>query len=138
MAPILTTTEVVVTRIAAKCTFVDERGGVGIRLEPAAAIVHQMATNPTRCGVNGGPGPRNLRLCCDRLYLFSGGPPSGRAPHPLWLARLLCKGVHCGPVWPPKSLVPDEFVMDLAPAAFGGTLDPWPMPASPMSASAVR
>ena len=79
MAPILTTTEVVVTRIAAKCTFVDERGGVGLRLEPAAAIVHQMASNSARCDVNGGPGPRNLRLCCDRLYLFSRGPPSGRA-----------------------------------------------------------
>ena len=38
MAPVLTA-EDVVRRIAAECAFVDERGGVGIRLEPAAAIV---------------------------------------------------------------------------------------------------
>jgi hypothetical protein len=31
----------VVRRIAAECAYVDERGGVGIRLEPAAAIVRQ-------------------------------------------------------------------------------------------------
>jgi hypothetical protein len=35
------TPEDVVRRIAAECTFVDERGAVGIRLEPAAAIVRQ-------------------------------------------------------------------------------------------------
>jgi len=40
MAPILTP-EDVVRRIAAECAFVDERGTVGIRLEPAAAIVRQ-------------------------------------------------------------------------------------------------
>lgn len=40
MAPILTA-EDVVRRIAAECTYVDDRGGVGIRLEPAAAIVRQ-------------------------------------------------------------------------------------------------
>ena len=40
MASILTP-EDVVKRIAAECTFVDERGAVGIRLEPAAAIVRQ-------------------------------------------------------------------------------------------------
>ena len=40
MAPILTA-EDVVRRIAAECAYVDERGGVGIRLEPAAAIVRQ-------------------------------------------------------------------------------------------------
>jgi hypothetical protein len=40
MAPILTP-EDVVRRIAAECTFGDERGAVGIRLEPAAAIVRQ-------------------------------------------------------------------------------------------------
>jgi hypothetical protein len=39
MAPILTA-EDAVRRIAAECAYVDERGGVGIRLEPAAAIVH--------------------------------------------------------------------------------------------------
>ena len=40
MAPVLTP-EDVVRRIAAECTFVDERSGVGIRLEPAAVIVRQ-------------------------------------------------------------------------------------------------
>lgn len=40
MAPILTP-EDVVRRIAAECTFTDERGAVGIRLKPAAAIVRQ-------------------------------------------------------------------------------------------------
>ena len=37
MAAILTA-EDVVRRIAAECAYIDERGGVGIRLEPAAAI----------------------------------------------------------------------------------------------------
>jgi hypothetical protein len=36
MASILTA-EDVVRRIAAECAYVDERGGVGMRLEPAAA-----------------------------------------------------------------------------------------------------
>jgi hypothetical protein len=40
MAPVLTP-EHVVRRIAAACTFLDERGAVGIRLESAAAIVRQ-------------------------------------------------------------------------------------------------
>jgi hypothetical protein len=35
------TAEDVVKRIAAECAFVDERGGVGIRLRPAAALVRQ-------------------------------------------------------------------------------------------------
>jgi hypothetical protein len=35
------TPEDVVRRIAAECTFINERGGVGIRLKPAAAIVRQ-------------------------------------------------------------------------------------------------
>ena len=35
------TPEDVVRRIAAECTFTDERGAVGLRLEPAAAIVRQ-------------------------------------------------------------------------------------------------
>jgi len=38
MAAILTA-EDAVRRIAAKCTYVDERGGGDIRLEPAAAMV---------------------------------------------------------------------------------------------------
>jgi len=40
MARVLTSEEVV-RRIAAECAFVDERDGVGIRLEAAAAIVRQ-------------------------------------------------------------------------------------------------
>ena len=40
MAPILTA-EDVVRRIAGECVYVDDRGGVGIRLEPAAAIVRR-------------------------------------------------------------------------------------------------
>ena len=39
-APILTA-EDIVRRIAAECAYIDERGGVGIRLEPAAAIVRR-------------------------------------------------------------------------------------------------
>ena len=39
--PAILTAEEVVRRIAAECTFVDERGGIGIRLEPAAAIVRE-------------------------------------------------------------------------------------------------
>jgi len=40
MASILTA-EDVVRRIAAECAYVDDRGGVGIRLKLAAAIVRQ-------------------------------------------------------------------------------------------------
>ena len=40
MAPMLTAQDVV-RRIAAECAYVDECGGVGIRLEPAAAIVRR-------------------------------------------------------------------------------------------------
>jgi hypothetical protein len=40
MAPILIPEEVV-RRIAAEWAFVDDRGAVGIRLKPAAAIVRQ-------------------------------------------------------------------------------------------------
>ena len=40
MPPILTA-EDVVRRIAAEYAYVDDRGGVGIRLEPAAAIVRR-------------------------------------------------------------------------------------------------
>jgi hypothetical protein len=40
MAAILTA-EDVVRRIAAECAYVDDRVGVGIRLEPAAAIVRR-------------------------------------------------------------------------------------------------
>jgi hypothetical protein len=37
----LLTAEDVVRQIAAECSYVDEQGGVGIRLRPAAAIVRQ-------------------------------------------------------------------------------------------------
>jgi hypothetical protein len=40
MASILTP-EDVVRRIAAECTFIDERGAIGIRLQPAPEIVRQ-------------------------------------------------------------------------------------------------
>jgi len=40
MASILTA-EDVVRRIAAECAYVDDRGGVGIRLGPVAVIVRQ-------------------------------------------------------------------------------------------------
>jgi hypothetical protein len=40
MPPILTA-EDVVKRIAAECAFIDDRGGVGVRLEPAVAIVRR-------------------------------------------------------------------------------------------------
>ena len=35
------TSEDVVRRIAAECTFIDERGAVGVRLKPTAVIVRQ-------------------------------------------------------------------------------------------------
>lgn len=35
------TAEDVIKRIAAECAYVDDRGGVGIRLNPAAAIVRE-------------------------------------------------------------------------------------------------
>jgi hypothetical protein len=39
--PSILTAEDVVRRIAAECAFVDEHGGMGIRLRPAAAIVRR-------------------------------------------------------------------------------------------------
>ena len=39
--PQILTAEDVVKRIAGECAFVDDRGAVGIRLKPAAAIVRQ-------------------------------------------------------------------------------------------------
>jgi hypothetical protein len=59
MEPILTL-EDVVRRIAAECTFVDERGAVGIRLEPAAAIVRQYGEQfraQQRQRINSSPNP---------------------------------------------------------------------------------
>ena len=62
MAPILTAEEVV-RRIAAECASVDERGGVGIRLEPAAAIVRQYGEQfraPNRKQARRSPKPPRL------------------------------------------------------------------------------
>jgi hypothetical protein len=60
MPPILTP-EDVVRRIAAECAYVDERGGVGIRLEPAAAIVRrygeQFRRTPRRKQAHRAPKP---------------------------------------------------------------------------------
>ena len=53
MAPILTPDDVV-RLIAAECTFVNERGSVGIRLKPAAAIVRHTGSNSAHRGVSGG------------------------------------------------------------------------------------
>jgi hypothetical protein len=69
MAAILTA-EDVVRRIAAECAYVDERGGVGIRLEPAAAIVRRYgeqfppaaaATAPAAAGETASPALSGLR-----------------------------------------------------------------------------
>ena len=62
MASILTP-EDVVRRIAAECTFIDERGAVGIRLKPAAVIVRQYGEQfrrPARRKQNRRPKPRPL------------------------------------------------------------------------------
>jgi hypothetical protein len=62
MASMLTPEEVV-RRIAAECTFIDERGGVGIRLAPAAAIVRQYGEQfrrPARRNPNRQPKPPPL------------------------------------------------------------------------------
>jgi hypothetical protein len=55
--------EDVVRRIAAECTFIAERGAVGIRLKPATAIVRQYGEQfrrPTRRNQNRGPKPSPL------------------------------------------------------------------------------
>jgi hypothetical protein len=62
MASILTPKDVV-RRIAAECTFIDERGAVGIRLKPAAAIVRQYGEQfrqPARRKQNRRPKPPPL------------------------------------------------------------------------------
>jgi hypothetical protein len=75
MAPISTAGDVV-RHIAAECVFVDERGGVGNRLEPAAAIEKQYAAFPAR-----GPAYAKtrtsmiamiLKLPCSRSILCGG------------------------------------------------------------------
>ena len=61
MPPILTA-EDVVKRIAAECAFIDDRGAVGIRLKPAAAIVRQYGEQfrATRRGQARRPKPPTL------------------------------------------------------------------------------
>lgn len=63
MPPILTA-EDVVKRIAAECALVDDRGAVGIRLKPAAAIVRQYGEQfrvaPRRRRGRGPPKPTPL------------------------------------------------------------------------------
>jgi hypothetical protein len=64
MAPILTP-EDVVRRIAAECTFVDERGAVGFDWNRPPRSYGSSGSNFVRRGVSGGPGRRNRRLCSD-------------------------------------------------------------------------
>src|ERR1700730_2333451 len=67
MAPVLTP-EDVVRRIAAECVFVDERGAVGIRLKPAAAIVRLYGNQILEHrGRSDGLGHLNRRRCYDWL-----------------------------------------------------------------------
>jgi hypothetical protein len=61
MARVLTA-EDVVRRIAAECAFVDERGGVGIRLEAAAAIVRQYGEQFRRAARRRQRTPKPARL----------------------------------------------------------------------------
>ena len=69
MAPPLTA-EDVVRRIAAECAYVDERGGVGIRLEPAAASCGGMGNNfAGRSGVNPCAGHRKRNRFCNPCAL---------------------------------------------------------------------
>jgi hypothetical protein len=60
------TAEGVVRRIAAGCTYVDECGGVGIRLELAAAMVRQHGSNFDRCGESTSVGQRNCLPCSEQ------------------------------------------------------------------------
>jgi hypothetical protein len=70
MPPILTAQDVV-KRIAAECAFVDERGAVGIRLKPAAAIVRQYGEQfraPKRKQARRSPNRRGCSEPGFRLY----------------------------------------------------------------------
>ncbi len=62
--PIRLTAEDVVRRIAAECAYVDERGQIGIRLAPAAALVRlygeQFRHSPRRKTGRGAPKPPPL------------------------------------------------------------------------------
>jgi hypothetical protein len=64
MAPILTA-EDVVKLIASECAFVDERGAVGIRLKPAAAMCGSTESNSGRLSASGREGRRKRRGCYD-------------------------------------------------------------------------
>ena len=60
-----------------------------------------------------------------------------RADYPTHWRKAVGAWIYFCPVRLPKLLVPAEFVMNPAPAPFGGMLDPSPTPVLPMSASAV-
>ena len=78
------------------------------------------------------------RFASSRYFfgVFMGSPHICLFPHSL-AQRRVGAWIYFSPVWLPKSLVPEEVVMDPAPAPFGGMLDRWPTPGLPMSASAV-
>jgi hypothetical protein len=61
------TAEDVIRRIAAECAYIDERGGVGIQFQPAAALVRQYAENSARdrrpCRVSRAGDAIRSRLC---------------------------------------------------------------------------
>jgi hypothetical protein len=81
----ISTPEDVVRRIAAECTFIDERGAVGIRLRPAAAIVRQYGEQFRR------PARRkqSRRRCCDRRRAVLGASQK----KPVWsgIYGVLCR-----------------------------------------------
>jgi hypothetical protein len=88
MASILTP-EDVVRRIAAECTFIDERCAVGIRQNPAATIVRQYGEQfrrPVRRKRNRRP---KHRRCCDRRRAVMGA----RQKRPVWsgICGVLCR-----------------------------------------------
>jgi Zn-dependent protease with chaperone function len=89
---------------------------------------------------------RRLGLAWDRIVEVKGNLRALLEPYTAHLERDpsataqmidVKGGIYFCPMWPPKSLVPEEFVIDPAPAPFGGVLDPWATMVSPMSASAV-
>jgi hypothetical protein len=101
MASILTP-EDVVRRIAAECAYIDERGGVGIRLEPAAAIVRG-------CGV----------------FRHPGGTP---ATNRLNASRPACEiasetGSRSAPIWTPSSEHSSSYTKDLEQDSMGSWFD---------------
>jgi hypothetical protein len=100
MAPILTA-EDVVRRIATECTYVDERGGVGIRLRPAAAIVRQYGEQfrrlPRRSQTRRSPKPPPLARFPGGSYRgclnpFHGNPRGRRSYRYIGLRRASLHG----------------------------------------------